>query len=142
LTPRGRHSYRRETTFDVDSMSEGKPTMKRKVDVSLLGHRFTVKTERDEAWVHGLAAQITRRLEEAKRSMRNASREEQILIVALNLADELFEEVERSASARAELRKHTQQMIVKLSQALGGSTDSEFLDEESDEIALSVERRA
>lgn len=92
--------------------------MKRKVDVTLLGHRFTVKTEKDEAYVHGLAAHITRKLDEVRRQMRNASREEQALLVALNLADELFEAAERSATARAEVRKHTEAMIAKLARAL------------------------
>jgi cell division protein ZapA (FtsZ GTPase activity inhibitor) len=95
--------------------------MKRKVDVTVLGHRFTVRTEKDEAYVHGLAAQITRRIEDVRRQMRNASREEQALLVALHLADELLEQTERSAAARAEVRRHTEAMILKLSQALSDS---------------------
>jgi cell division protein ZapA (FtsZ GTPase activity inhibitor) len=113
-------------------------TMKRKVDVSLLGHRFTVRTERDEAWVHSLAAHLTRRIEEARRQMRSASREEQILFVALNLADELAEEIERSSSARVEIRRHTEQMIAKLSSALAG--DGSMIEDESDEVAVAVVR--
>ena len=113
--------------------------MKRKVDVTLLGHRFTVRTERDEAWVHSLAAQLTRRLEDARRQMRNASREVLILFVALNLIDELTEEVERSSSTRAELRRHTEQMIGKLSAALAGE-HALPVDDESDEVALAAVR--
>lgn len=122
--------------------------MKRKVtvDVTLLGHRMTVRTERDEAWVQRLAAYIARRLEDARRTMRNASREQQVLFVALGLADELFEEVERSADARDEVRRHTQAMIGKLSAALAdGALDATAgivdLEDESDE-AVAVSRQA
>ena len=95
--------------------------MKRKVDVTLLGHRFTVRTEKDEAYVHSLAAHVTRRLDEARRHMRSASREEQILFVALNLADELAEQSERAAAARADVRLRTESMVAKLSRALDGA---------------------
>ncbi len=120
--------------------------MKRKVDVTLLGHRFTVRTERDEAWVQRLAAHLARRLEDARRQMRTASREEQVLFVALGLADELFEEVERSAGARAEVRRHTEAMIGKLSAVLGEAALrdgalreaalGDLVEDDSDEVAV------
>jgi cell division protein ZapA (FtsZ GTPase activity inhibitor) len=122
--------------------------VKRKVDVTLLGHRFTVRTERDEAWVQRLAANLSRRLEDARRTMRSASREEQILFVALGLADELFEEMERGASARADIRRHTEAMIGKLSAALNGGESAAQLnaivdvEDESDEVAQVVQRQA
>jgi cell division protein ZapA (FtsZ GTPase activity inhibitor) len=119
--------------------------VKRKVDVTLLGHHFTVRTERDEAWVQRLAAHLSRRLEDARRTMRSASREEQILFVALGLADELFEEMERGASARADIRRHTEAMIGKLSAALAGGESAEALnaviEDESDEVAVQVVHR-
>lgn len=92
--------------------------MKRKVDVTLLGHRFTVRTEKDEAYVHGLAAHVTRKVEDVRRQMRSASREEQVLLVALHLVDELCEAQERAAERRAEVRRHTQAMVQKLTLAL------------------------
>ena len=119
--------------------------MKRKVtvDVTLLGHRMTVRTERDEAWVQRLAAYIARRLEDARRTMRNASREQQVLFVALGLADELFEEVERGALARDEVRRHTQAMIGKLAAAmadgaLDGTAGIVDLEDEPEEAAVAV----
>ena len=115
--------------------------MKRKVDVSLLGHRFTVRTEKDEAYVHGLAAQVARRLEDAQRKMRHASLTEQVLLVALTLADELSEQCERAATTRAEVRQHTEAVIGKLSAALGERDMDRTVDEESDEIALAAVHR-
>lgn len=122
--------------------------MKRKVDVALLGHRFTVRTEKDEAYVHSLAAQVARRIEDVRRVMRNASPHEQALLVALHLIDELSDERERAAGARAEVRRHTDAMIAKLSAALAedgqGGHDERAIDDDSDghELAVSVQRQA
>lgn len=107
----------------------------RKVDVALLGHRFTVKTEKDEAYVHTLAAQVARRVEEVRRQMRNVSREEAALLVALQLAEEIAEERERAAGARAEIRRHTEAMIAKLSAAL---LPDARLDDDSGEVAIAA----
>lgn len=116
--------------------------MKRKVDVALLGHRFTVKTERDETYVHALAAQVARRVDEVRRTMRNVSREEAALLVALNLADELAEERERASSARAEVRRHTDAMIAKLSAALiEDGTAPGAIEDDSEEIAIAAVHR-
>lgn len=115
--------------------------MKRKVDVVLLGHRFTVRTEKDEAFVHSLAAQVARRVEDVRRAMRNATPHEQALLVALQLIEELTEERERAAATRADVRRHTDARIAKLSAAL---VDGELLEDESDahELAVAVQRQA
>ena len=71
--------------------------MKRRVDVTVMGMPLSVRTERDDAWVHGLAAQVGRRLEELRRSAKNATSQQLAVLVALNLAEELAEEREKSA---------------------------------------------
>ena len=93
--------------------------MKRKVDVTLLGHRFTVKTDRDEAFVRGLAAHVGRRIDEVRRTMRSSPPEAVALLAGLLIAEELFEERERGAGSRADVRRATEAMIEKLTAALG-----------------------
>lgn len=93
--------------------------MKRKVDVTLLGHRFTVKTDRDEAFVRGLAAHVGRRIDEVRRTMRSSPPEAVALLAGLLIAEELFEERERAAGSRADMRRTTEAMIEKLTAALG-----------------------
>lgn len=115
--------------------------MKRRVDVVLLGHRFTVRTEKDEAYVHSLAAQVARRVEDVRRSMRNASPQEQALLVALTLLEELTEEREHAAVMRADVRRNTESMISKLTAALREDLPPpgpEQVDEESDAHELHV----
>lgn len=93
--------------------------MKRKVDVTLLGHRFTVKTDRDEAFVRGLAAHVGRRIDEVRRTMKTSPPEAVALLAGLLIAEELFEERERAAGSRADVRRATEAMIEKLTAALG-----------------------
>lgn len=98
--------------------------MKRKVDVTLLGHRFTVKTDRDEAFVKGLAAHVGKKIEEVRRNARSSGPEAVALFAALQIAEELFEERERAAGSRADVRRTTEAMVEKLTAALrDGSLD-------------------
>lgn len=119
--------------------------MKRKVDVTLLGHRFTVKTDRDEAFVRGLAAHVNRKIEEVRRLARSSGPEALALFAALQIAEELFEERERAAGSRADVRRATEAMIEKLSTALrDGALDTLVpalaaeTDDESGELALAA----
>lgn len=119
--------------------------MKRKVDVTLLGHRFTVKTDRDEAFVRGLAAHVNRKIEEVRRLARSSGPEALALFAALQIAEELFEERERAAGSRADVRRATEAMIEKLSTALrDGALDTLVpalaaeADDDSGELALAA----
>ena len=71
--------------------------LKRRVDVTVMGLPLSVRTERDDVWVHGLAAQVGRRVEELRRSAKNATAQQLAVLVALNLAEELQQEREKTA---------------------------------------------
>ena len=116
--------------------------MKRKVDVTLLGRRFTVKTEKDDAHVHSLAAQVSRRLDDVRRQVRGASVEEAALLVAMQLSDELAEERDRGSDLRRDVRVKTEAMVQKLRTALGSGPLDEAIDDESDSVVLAVSRQA
>lgn len=75
--------------------------MKRRVDVTVMGMPLSVRTERDDAWVHGLAAQVSRRLDELKRGAKNASAQQLAVLLALNMAEELQLEREKTAELQA-----------------------------------------
>ena len=79
--------------------------VKRKVEVSLLGKRFTVRSDKDEAYLHALANFVTRRFDELQHSTRMQSTHDVALLVALNLADELFQQEDRSKKSRAEVSR-------------------------------------
>lgn len=73
---------------------------KRRVDVQIMGLPLSVRTERDDAWVHGLANQVNRRIEELRRAAPKATAQQLAVLVALNLAEELAVERERGSSLR------------------------------------------
>ncbi len=102
--------------------------MKRKVDVTLLGHRFTVKTDRDEAFVRGLAAHVGRRVDEVRRTMKSSAPEAVALLAGLLIAEELFDERERAVGHRADVRRATEAMIEKLTAALGDGALERLID--------------
>lgn len=92
--------------------------MKRKVDVSILGQRFSVKSDKDDAYVHALSNFVTRKFEELQRQTRSRSTHDLALLVALNIADELFQAEERAARSRQEIRKHSERVLANVNAAL------------------------
>ena len=107
--------------------------MKRRVDVTVMGLPLSVRTERDDAWVHGLAAQVGRRLEELRRSAKNATTQQLAVLVALNLAEELQQERE----ATAELSGLANATLTRVHAALAAlGEDEEDEDEAHEDVVV------
>jgi cell division protein ZapA (FtsZ GTPase activity inhibitor) len=92
--------------------------MKRKVEVSLLGQKFTVSSDKDAAYIHGLASFVGRRFEELQRSTRTKSTHELALLVALNLADELFQAEAQTLALQQDVRVRTERALARVDAAL------------------------
>ncbi len=105
--------------------------VKRRVDVTVMGLPLSVRTERDDAWVHGLAAQVGRRLEELRRGAKNATTQQLAVLVALNLAEELAEEREKTA----ELTEVAQATLVRVRAALE-ALSAEDVDEAEEDVVV------
>ena len=95
--------------------------MKKKVEVALFGKRFTVRSEKDEAYVHSLSNYVTRKFEELRRQARTISSQDLALLVALNIADELFEAEERAAQTRGEVRERSERLLQQIDAALASA---------------------
>lgn len=91
---------------------------KKKIEVSLLGQRFTVRSERDEAYVQSLAKLVSTQVEEIRRQTQSNSTQHLALLVALNLADELARLQEKVNFLTHELASRTQQALEHVEQAL------------------------
>jgi cell division protein ZapA (FtsZ GTPase activity inhibitor) len=70
----------------------------RRVDVHVMGLPLSVRTDREDAWVQGIAQQVNQRVDELRRTARTASAQQLAVLVALNLAEELQTERQRSAT--------------------------------------------
>jgi cell division protein ZapA (FtsZ GTPase activity inhibitor) len=99
-------------------------TIKRRVDVQIMELPLSVRTERDDAWVHGLAGQVNRLLDELRRAAPSASPQQLAVLVALNLAEELQLERERSATIRDEATAVAARALQRVLDALGALDES------------------
>ena len=99
-------------------------TIKRRVDVEIMELPLSVRTERDDAWVHGLAGQVNRLLDELRRAAPSASPQQLAVLVALNLAEELQLERERSATIRDDATAVAARALQRVLDALGALDES------------------
>ena len=114
---------------------------KRKVEVSLVGQPFTVRSENDEAHVHAIANFVNRRFEELQHSTRTKSTHEVALLLALNLADELFDAEKRVSTLRNVVKDRAAKVLGNIESALelvGHPEDGA----ESSEVAAAVQAPA
>jgi cell division protein ZapA len=106
-------------------------SVKEKVEVTLLGQSFTVRSDKDEAYVHSLASFVTRRYEELQRQTRTVSSHDLALLVALNLADELFQSEDRAELCRKEVRERSIQILQNIDGTIAQMSREEALHEDS-----------
>lgn len=99
-------------------MLGGEVAVKRKVEVSLLGRNFTIKSDKDEAYLHQVATFVNRKFDEIRHQTRTSTTHDLALLVALNLADELFQSEERAHSSRVDLRRRSERLLQSLDAAL------------------------
>ena len=111
--------------------------MKDKVEVSLLGQNFTVRSDKDETYVHSLASFVTRRYEELQRQTRTVSSHELALLVALNLADELFQAEENAQASRKEIRQRSLQILENIDGTLAQMSGDEGQADSTTEVIAS-----
>ncbi len=91
---------------------------KRKVEISLLGQRFTVRSEREEQDVHALADYVTKQLEEVRRQTKTVSTQHLALLVALNLADQIFNNKEKALREQTQVKSLVLDAIGEIDEAL------------------------
>ena len=115
-------------------------TVKRRVEVSVMGLPLSVRTEREDAWIHGLAAQVSRRLEELRRAAPRANPQQLAILVALNLAEELQQEREKSAAVVDDAAALATRALARVREALASVGDG--MDDVDDEAGVVVSARA
>jgi cell division protein ZapA len=92
--------------------------IKRKVEVSLLGQRFTLKSDKSEEYVHGLAKFVTQQVEDLRKQTHAVSTHHLALLVALNLADQLFGREDEVREFKTGIRERTEEALKEVQNAL------------------------
>lgn len=99
-------------------------TTYRPVTLEIAGERLSLRTDRDEAFLQELAAYVSSQIETLRGSARNVAIQHVYLLVALKLADELYDERERSAALMSELADRSKRMIDMVDRELRASQPS------------------
>ena len=106
---------------------------KRKVEVSLQGQRFQLRSDKTDEYLHGLASFVSVRLDDIKKNAKTASAQNMSLLLCLNLADQLFEKEEELHRLKSSLESRTQEALQEVQAALSmlpESVPSEVRDDE------------
>ncbi len=93
------------------SAGESKATTRRTMNLELFGQRFTVISDNDEARIRDIVDFVNRRLEEVRDSSKRVQADQIALLAALNIAEELFEEREKSRQLRRRVRERSLHLL-------------------------------
>ena len=109
---------------------------RRRVDVNVMGMSLSVRTDREDAWVHGIAGQVNRRVDELKRSAKTANPQQLAVLVAMNLAEELQAERQRAAGRERQLEQQLETLaegaLARVREALTVLGDDDGDDDEEE----------
>ena len=87
---------------------------KRSVPVFIGGQRYVVKSDADETYVRILAGYVDERLEDVRRQSKAVPTQKLLVLSALNLADELFEERRLRAELKRQVRDKSKAVLAYL----------------------------
>lgn len=90
----------------------------RKVEISLLGQRFQLRSDKSDEYLNGLANFVTERLESIKKNSNSPVTQSMSLLLCLNLADQLFEKEEELRYFKTNLEAKAQEALKEVQTAL------------------------
>ncbi len=109
--------------------------MKRKVEVNLQGQLFTLKSDKSDEYLQGLAAFVTERLEDIRTNARIASSHNVAMLLCLNLADQLFGKEQELSNLKNSLEARTEEALREVQNVLAMLPEASAMEDvPSDEI--------
>jgi len=85
--------------------------VKRSIAVQIAGVRYSLKTDEDERWVKTLAAYVDGKIREAQKHARSPDTQSIAVLIALQIAEELFRERRDSSELRRRIREKSQSLL-------------------------------
>jgi cell division protein ZapA len=89
---------------------------KRSMNLELFGQRLTVLSDTDEERVKDIVDFVNRKLEEVRDSSKRVQTDQIALLAALNIAEELFRERQKSAALRRRVRERSVKLLAAIDQ--------------------------
>jgi cell division protein ZapA len=103
--------------------------VERLVEVNILGQDYTVKTDADKEYIQKIAKYVHEKMDEIVRNTKTVSTLNTAILAALNIADDLFKEVEKREELLAEVETRSRAIVktidAQLRQYSGGEEYSE-----------------
>lgn len=90
----------------------------RKVEISIAGQRFQLRSDKSDEHLQGLANFVTERLEAIKKNTPGPATHNMALLLCLNLADQLFEKDSELRYFKTNLEAQAQEALKEVQAAL------------------------
>lgn len=90
--------------------------MTRSVKVEIAGQRFSIRTDAKPKYVKELAAYVTKKIAEARKTGKIATTQSLALLAAMSIADDLFQERESRKRLQRRVREKSQKILRYLNQ--------------------------
>jgi cell division protein ZapA len=91
---------------------------KKRVEVSLFGQRFTLRSDKNEEYVQAVAQYVTSQLENVAKQSHSVSTHHVALLTALNLADQLLQKEDELLRIKQGLKNCTEGALREVQDAL------------------------
>lgn len=86
-------------------------TTKHSVSVNIAGQKLTLRSDADETYVRTLARHVEQKLTELREQSRNTQTNKLLLLTALQLADEAFEERTKRQTLQKQVKERSQLLL-------------------------------
>ncbi len=90
------------------------------IEIKVLGHTFTVKSNEEEAHVLEVARYVNEKIDEILKKTRSVSSLNVAILAALNIADDLLKEKEKRQSLLQEIGATSRDLVDQIDMKMGG----------------------
>ena len=84
------------------------------ISVTIGGQRYVVKSDADETYVRTLAGYVDEKLEEVRKGARSLPEQKQLILSALNIADELLQERQKRTEFKRQVREQSEAVLTQI----------------------------
>lgn len=104
----------------------------RLVEIKVFGQTYTVKTDAEEDHIQEVARYVNEKMDEVLKKTRSVSTLNVAILTALNIADDLLKEKEKSVALLKEIEMKSKDLAEKIDLRLGR--------EESEKVSITLKR--
>jgi len=85
--------------------------VERLVEVNILGHEYTVKTDADVEYIQEIASYVDKKMSEIVRNTKTVSTLNVAILAALNIADDFFKERDKREDLLTQVENRSNEIV-------------------------------